>query len=114
MIFLCAPPSAFSPIYIILKKLVQVLEKIGQSHILVTADMAIYTKGQQMIWSKTPALGSQCYYGAWWNAHHNGIPGIHRKHVMEGFWDFYLILVFMEKPQHNQCYQERKFLKDSI
>ena len=41
--------------YTILLRLVQIAEKLDQSHILVTADCAIYSKAQQILWNK-PAL----------------------------------------------------------
>ena len=56
MAILRAPPSDQSTIYTILKNLVQVSEKLGQHHILVTADMAIYSKAQQILWSKPSVL----------------------------------------------------------
>ena len=36
--------------------LVKVAEKLGQSHILVTADLAIYSKAQQILWDKPEIL----------------------------------------------------------
>lgn len=54
--FLHAPPSDLSTIYTTLITLVKVAEKLGQSHILVTADLAIYSKAQQILWEKPPLL----------------------------------------------------------
>ena len=56
MPFLRAPPSEMSTIYTILVRLVEVSETIGQPHILVTSDMAIYSKAQEILWSKPPQL----------------------------------------------------------
>ena len=36
--------------------LVKVAEKLGQSHILVTADLTIYSKAQQICWDKPEIL----------------------------------------------------------
>ena len=53
--FIRAPPTDLTTIYTILLRLVQIAEKLDQSHILVTADCAIYSKAQQILWNK-PAL----------------------------------------------------------
>ena len=53
--FIRAPPTDLTTIYTILLRLVQIAEKLDQSHILVTADCAIYSKAHQILWSK-PAL----------------------------------------------------------
>ena len=37
-------------------RLVQLAAQLGQHHILVTADLAIYSKAQQILWSKPPPL----------------------------------------------------------
>ena len=47
--FIHAPPSDLSTIYSALITLVKVAEKLGQSDILVTADLAIYSKAQQIL-----------------------------------------------------------------
>ena len=54
--FIHAPPSDLSTIYTALITLVKVAEKLGQSHILVTADLAIYSKAQQILWDKPEIL----------------------------------------------------------
>ena len=54
--FIRAPPTDLSTIYTILLKLVQLADTLGQSHILITADMAIYSKAQEILWAKPPAL----------------------------------------------------------
>ena len=54
--FLQAPPSHFNTIYTTLLRLVQLSAKLGQQHILVTADMAIYAKAQEILWAKPKAL----------------------------------------------------------
>ena len=50
--FVHAPPSDFSTIFTTLLKLVAIADKLGQSHILVTADLAIYSKAQQILWTE--------------------------------------------------------------
>ena len=54
--FIRAPPTDLSTIYTILLRLVQIAAKLGQPHILVTADYAIYSKAQQIMWNKPTAL----------------------------------------------------------
>lgn len=54
--FLCASPSDLSVIYTMLMRIVAVSTHIKQQHILVTADMAIYSKAQEILWSKPPTL----------------------------------------------------------
>ena len=53
--FIRAPPTDLTTIYTILLRLVQIAEKLDQSHILVTAECAIYSKAQHILWNK-PAL----------------------------------------------------------
>lgn len=55
--FISAPPSNFSTVYTATLRLISVANSQGQPHILVTADLAIYSKAQQIIWSK-PELQS--------------------------------------------------------
>ena len=50
--FIRAPPTDLTAIYTIL----QIAEKLDQSHILVTADCAIYSKAQHILWNKPPLL----------------------------------------------------------
>ena len=54
--FLNSPPSDLDTIYSMLLRLVKIAAKVGQSHIMVTADMAIYSKAQQILWAKPPKL----------------------------------------------------------
>ena len=56
MPFIRASPSDLSTIYTSLLQLTKLAEELGQSHILVTADLAIYSKAQQIIWSKPETL----------------------------------------------------------
>ena len=37
-------------------QLVQLAEELGQHHVLVTADLAIYSKAQQTLWNKPELL----------------------------------------------------------
>ena len=48
-LFIQAPPSDLSTVYTALMTSVEVAEKLGQSHILVTAGLAIYSKVQQIL-----------------------------------------------------------------
>lgn len=57
--FIHAPPTDLSTIYTTLLKLVAVAEKLGQPHILVTADLAIYLKAQQILWNKPESLAGK-------------------------------------------------------
>ena len=59
MPFIRASLLDLSTIYMILIRLVEMSTEIGQSHILVTADMAIYNKAQQILWEKPLALISE-------------------------------------------------------
>lgn len=54
--FLNAPPSDLNTIYTMLLRLVKLANQLGQHHILVTADMAIYSKAQQIRWAHLPEL----------------------------------------------------------
>ena len=56
MPFIRSPPTDLSTFYTILLKLAQVAEKVGQDHILVTADLVIYSKAQEILWSKPSAI----------------------------------------------------------
>ncbi|KAK1904701.1 Beta-glucanase [Dissostichus eleginoides] len=56
MPFIRASPSDLSTIYTALLQLTQLAQELGQRHILVTADLAIYSKAQQIMWSKPEAL----------------------------------------------------------
>jgi len=51
--FTHAPPSDFSTIYTILQTLIAIAFAQGQHHFLVTADLAIYSKAEQILWEKT-------------------------------------------------------------
>lgn len=66
MPFIWAPPSQMTTIYTALLKLVQLAQALGQNHILVTADMAIYSKAQEILWSHP-------HYESWRYAPYNGI-----------------------------------------
>jgi len=50
--FTHAPPSDFSTIYTILRRLIAIAFAQGQHHILVAADLAIYSKAEQILWGK--------------------------------------------------------------
>ena len=51
-----SPPTDLNTIYTILLRLVQTAEKLDQSHIFVTADCAIYSKAQHILWNKLALL----------------------------------------------------------
>ena len=57
--FIHAPPTGLSTIYKTLLKLVVLAEKLGQPHFLVTGDLAIYLKAQQILWSKPESLAGE-------------------------------------------------------
>lgn len=48
--------SSYSTVYTALIHLTQLSAQLGQKHILVTADLAIYSKAQEILWSKPPSL----------------------------------------------------------
>ena len=54
--FINASPSDMSTIFTTLLKLVRISEELGQHHILVTANLAIYSKAQQSLWSRPEPL----------------------------------------------------------
>ena len=56
MPFIREPPTDMSTIYTSLNKWVAVAEKLVQKHILIIADLSIYSKAQQIIWSKPESL----------------------------------------------------------
>jgi hypothetical protein len=57
--FIQASPSDVSTIYTALLQLVAIAEKLRQSHILVTADLAIYSKAQEILWTKPSTLNGK-------------------------------------------------------
>ena len=57
--FFHAPPSDLSTVYTALITLVKGAEKLGQSHILVTADLAVYSKAEQILWDKPEILNGK-------------------------------------------------------
>ena len=54
--FINASPSDISTIFTTVLKLVRISEELGQHHILVKADLAIYSKAQQILWSRPQPL----------------------------------------------------------
>ena len=52
-----------STIFTNLLKLVRISEELGQHHILVTADLAIYSKAQQFLWSRPEPLEAKVTMG---------------------------------------------------
>ena len=54
--FISASPSDLSTIFTTLLRLVEIAQELGQYHILVTADLAIYSKAQQILWSRPKSL----------------------------------------------------------
>ena len=57
--FIHASPTDLSTIYTTLLKLVAVAKNLEQDHILITADLAIYCKAQQILWSKPESLAGK-------------------------------------------------------
>ena len=56
MPFIRASPTDYSTIYTALIRLAQLSAQLGQKHILVTADLGIYNKAQEILWSNPPSL----------------------------------------------------------
>ena len=54
--FINASPSGMSTIFTTLLKLVRISEELGQHHILVKANLAIYSKAQRILWSRPGPL----------------------------------------------------------
>ena len=54
-----AEPSDMSTVFITSFKVVRISEELGQHHILVTADLAIYSKAQRIMWSRPEPLGAK-------------------------------------------------------
>ncbi|KAG1651526.1 hypothetical protein GQR58_026968 [Nymphon striatum] len=54
--FINANPSDYSTVYTTLLKLVSIAKALGQGRILVTADLAIYSKAQQILWTRPDAI----------------------------------------------------------
>ena len=54
--FIYAPSKDLSSIYTTLLRLMAIAEKLGQPHILVTGDLTIYLKAQQILWIKPESL----------------------------------------------------------
>ena len=61
--FIRATPTDLTTIYTILLRLVQIAEKLDQSHILVTADCVIYSKDQQILGNKSALLDGNVTMG---------------------------------------------------
>ena len=76
-----APPTDLTTIYTILLRLVQIAEKLDQSHILVTADCAIYSKVQQILWNKPALFGWKGNDEARWHAFKHGLHSKHRETI---------------------------------
>ena len=54
--FINASPYDMCTIFTTLLKLVRISEELGQHHILVKADLAIYSKAQRILWSRPGPL----------------------------------------------------------
>jgi len=52
-------PSDLSTILTTLLRLVEIAQELGQPHILVTVYLAIYSKAQQILWSRPKSLDSK-------------------------------------------------------
>lgn len=57
--FIHAPPTGLSTTYTAVQRLVTLAEKLGQSHILVTADLSVYSKAQEILWTKPESLSGK-------------------------------------------------------
>ena len=56
MLFTRSSLSDMSTNFVILLSLAQVVNKLGQMHILVTTDLVIYKKAQHILWDKSAQL----------------------------------------------------------
>lgn len=54
--FINSPSKSYDTIYIGLLQLTRVAEKQKQNHIIVTADLAIYSKAQEILWNHPSRL----------------------------------------------------------
>ncbi|CAG9815489.1 unnamed protein product [Phaedon cochleariae] len=54
--FLNAPPTEYDTIYTAMIQLVQLAEALNQKHIVITADLAIYSKAREIMWNKPTLL----------------------------------------------------------
>ena len=49
LLFIQSSPNELSTVYTALARLVSVAEKLGQKHIFIAADLAIYSKAQEIL-----------------------------------------------------------------
>ncbi|KAJ8917907.1 hypothetical protein NQ315_002600 [Exocentrus adspersus] len=54
--FLNNPHTEFDTIYTSMLRLVQLAESLHQKHIIITEDLAIYSKAQEILWNEPPAI----------------------------------------------------------
>lgn len=54
--FLNNPPTEYDTIYTSMVRLLQLAKKLNQSHIVITADLAIYSKAREILWNNPPDL----------------------------------------------------------
>lgn len=54
--FLNAPPTEFDTIFTAMVRLVELAEKLNQDHIIITADLSIYSKAREILWNNSPEL----------------------------------------------------------
>lgn len=54
--FINNPPSEFDTIYTSMLRLVQLAHHLNQKHIVITADLAIYSKAQEILWNHPPDI----------------------------------------------------------
>lgn len=54
--FLNYPPTDFDTIYTAMVRLVHIAKSLQQEHIIITADLAIYSKAREILWNNPPEL----------------------------------------------------------
>jgi hypothetical protein len=57
--FLNNPPTEFDTIYTAMLRLVQLAQNLNQKHIIIAADLAIYSKAQEILWNEPPAISGK-------------------------------------------------------
>jgi hypothetical protein len=57
--FINSPPTEYDTIYSTLLHLTKIAETLNQKHLVVTADLAIYSKAQEILWLHSDTLGSK-------------------------------------------------------
>lgn len=54
--FINNPPTEYDTIYTAMLRIVELANKINQQHVIITADLAIYSKARDILWNKPAPL----------------------------------------------------------